>query len=488
MALAQSYIRPAEAFAQMRVIIAGAGEVGRGVATALRQERRSVALIDPDPTAINESQTLDCLLVTGSALSRESLLRAGISDAEILVLATNDDETNLLGCAFAKKVYSEQVGDRGATGLTTIVKIRDPSLLEPSRGAGPLESWSKADHVVCSADEIVEQLAAGLLAPSIDEILPLGDTSWIAVSEVMPGSPLIGTKTGYVGEIFVGIPSIYAIRNEGQRGMLSTGSEIIQEGQLLVFVSRSTDQFHQITRAVGRKDEDFPENAQVAVFGASQFGSKLANHYLSKGSNVVVIEPDLDAANELVGSPVGSSKRLDVIHGDPQDEELLRELGIDSHDIAVAALDDDNLNIAISMRAKDKGVPRTGLILKDRALVEAVHRIGLTRPVSRRLVTVTSILKSIHMNVPGTYQVIPPIPAIISISAEVNGDHSFTGKSVKDCESSIGARIVMVERHDDTGNGLVLKPHTLESIEVGDRIYLFLARDDLKRVEKALEN
>ena len=56
----------------MRVIIAGAGEVGRGVATALRQERRSVALIDPNPTAINESQSLDCLLVTGSALSRDS--------------------------------------------------------------------------------------------------------------------------------------------------------------------------------------------------------------------------------------------------------------------------------------------------------------------------------------------------------------------------------------------------------------------------------
>ena len=53
----------------MRVIIAGAGEVGRGVAAALRQEKRSVALIDPDPTAINESQRLDCLLVTGSALS-----------------------------------------------------------------------------------------------------------------------------------------------------------------------------------------------------------------------------------------------------------------------------------------------------------------------------------------------------------------------------------------------------------------------------------
>ena len=166
----------------MRVIIAGAGEVGRGVATALRQERRSVALIDPNPTAINESQSLDCLLVTGSALSRDSLLRAGISDAEIIVLATDDDETNLLGCAFAKRVFSEQVGDRVASGLTTIAKIKNPAILDYSRGAGPLESWSRADHIVCASDEIVQQLAAGLLAPSIDEILPLGDTSWIAVA------------------------------------------------------------------------------------------------------------------------------------------------------------------------------------------------------------------------------------------------------------------------------------------------------------------
>ena len=304
----------------------------------------------------------------------------------------------------------------------------------------------------------------------------------------MENSPLIGTKASQVGEIFVGIPSIYAIRNPGEKGNIATGDEIIQEGQILAFVSRSTDQFPQITRAVGRKDEDFPDNAQVAIFGASNFGSRLAKHYLAKGSSVIVIEPDLDLANELVGSPVGSSKRLDVIHGDPQDEELLSELGIDSHDIAVAALDDDNLNIAISMRAKDKGVPRTGLLLKDRALVEAVQRIGLTRPVSRRLVTVTSLLKSIHMNVPGTYQVIPPMPSIISISAEVSPNHSFVGKSVKQAEKAIGARIVLVDRQKDSGEVEVLKPYMVETIDVDDRIYMFLSKSDLKKVERALEN
>jgi len=472
----------------MRVIIGGAGEVGRGVANALRQEKRSVALIDPKSSAINESQSIDGLLVTGSVLSRDSLLRAGISDAEIIVMATNNDEINLLACAFAKRVYSEQVGDRNAAGLTAIAVISNPNLMNTDRGAGPLERWSRADHIVCSSDEIVEQLAAGLLAPSIDEILAFGDKSWISAVEVTSKSALIGVKTGEVSNIFVDLPSIYAISTGGEGGRLTDGSEIIKEADILVFVSRSTSQFSQITKAVGRVDPELPEKPQVAIFGATQFGNKLAKHYLKFGSEVVVIEPNLDYANELVGSKVGMNKRLDVIHGDPQDEDLLRELGIDQQDITIAALNDDNLNIAISMRAKDKGVARTGLLLKDRALVEAVQRIGLTRPISRRLVTVTSILKSIHMNIPGTYQSIPTLPEIISMSATLSVENNLVGRTISDAENKIGSRIVMIEKEDENGVLNVLTPNQVDTLEMADKIYLFLEKTDLKRVEKSLEN
>jgi trk system potassium uptake protein TrkA len=472
----------------MRVIIAGAGEVGRGVANALRQEKRSVALIDPDPSAINESQSIDSLLVTGSVLSRDSLLRAGISDAEIIVMATNNDEINLLACAFAKRVYSEQVGDKSSAGLTAIAVIRDPQLMNNDRGAGPLERWSRADHIVCSSDEIVEQLAAGLLAPSIDEILAFGDKSWISAAKVTSNSALIGEKTGEVSNIFVDIPSIYAISTPEDGGKLTDGTEVIKENDILVFVSRSTSQFGQITKGVGRVDPEIPEKPQVAIFGATQFGNKLAKHYLKIGSEVVVIEPNLDHANELVGSKVGMNKRLDVIHGDPQDEDLLRELGIDQQDITIAALNDDNLNIAISMRAKDKGVARTGLLLKDRPLVEAVQRIGLTRPISRRLVTVTSILKSIHMNIPGTYQSIPTLPEIISISATLSSDNNLVGRTISNAENKLGSRIVMIEREDEEGILNVLTPDKIESLEMSDKIYIFLEKADLKRVEKSLEN
>ncbi len=476
----------------MRVIIAGAGQVGRGIASALRGEKRSVAIIDPNPEAIRASQSLDCLLVTGSALSRDSLLRAGISDAEIIVLATNNDELNLLACSFAKKVYSEQVGDRNASGLIAIARIRNTSLVDEIKGAGPLEKWSRADHAVCASEEIVEHLVSGLLAPSLNDIIPLGNNTWISISEVKPNSSLIGSTTSEPSQtkddLSEFIPPIYAIKSKGEKDILSTGSEIIREGDNLVFVTNSTSKFSLITRALGELDSELPEFPTVAIFGATHFGSKIAQHYLSKGSNVVIIEPDLDTANEIVGSEIGINKRLDVIHGDPQDEELLRELAIDEQDIAIATLDDDNLNISISMRAKDKGVPRTGLLLKDRALVEAVKRIGLTRPISSRQVAISAILKSIHKNYPGSYQNIPSLPSIVSLSTKIHDDHVFLNSSISEAEKKIDVRVVMVDRTDTEGNREVRYPISINNIEKGDRIYLLTQKDNLRKVEKALGN
>ena len=183
----------------------------------------------------------------------------------------------------------------------------------------------------------------------------------------------------------------------------------------------------------------------------------------------------------------GINKRLDVIHGDPQDEDLLRELAIEDHDIAIATLGDDNLNISISMRAFDKGVSRTGLILKDRALVEAIQRIGL-RPVSKRRVAIKSILKAIHMHVPGLYEPIPRIPSLVTMTAEISAESSLLGKEVHQVESTIDAQLVMVERPDSDGEMSAIPDSAIGPLQSGDRIYLVLENDDVGNVENSLRS
>ena len=474
----------------MRVIIAGAGEVGRGVAAALRGEKRGVAMIDPDPNAISDSQSLDCLLITGNALSRDSLVRAGINDAEIIVFATNDDNVNILGCAFAKRVFSEQVGDRTASGLITIANVRDSEITHPSRGAGPLENWARTNFVVSPSTDVVEQLISGLVSPTLSDVIPMGDNAWIVESAVSVGSPMIGSTIEDANSNPTkdpDYPRIIAMKAGSRKGRIVSGNEIIQQGDMLVFVTGSTKFFGEIARLVGDKNSEMPDKPTVAIFGATNFGSKLAEHYLNMGSNVVIIEPDLDSANAMVGSRIGVNKRLDVIHGDPQDEDLLRELAVEDYDIAISTLSDDNLNISIAMRTFDKGVSRTGLILKDRALVEAIQRIGL-RPVSKRRVAIKSILKAIHMHVPGLYEPIPRIPSLVSMSAEINSGNGLLGKELPEVEDIIGANLVMLERLDNDGKFNNIIEEKIGTIQEGDRLYLILEIDDVGKAEEILRS
>ena len=70
----------------MRIIIGGAGEVGRGVARALYDEGQDVVLIDSDPAAIKEAQSIDAFVLMGDVSRRDALKEAkDILDVEDII-------------------------------------------------------------------------------------------------------------------------------------------------------------------------------------------------------------------------------------------------------------------------------------------------------------------------------------------------------------------------------------------------------------------
>ena len=67
---------------------------------------------------------------------------------------------------------------------------------------------------------------------------------------------------------------IIAMKGRGSKGRIVSGNEIIQEGDMLVFVIGATKFFGEVARMVGDVDSEMPEKPRVAVFGAASFGSK----------------------------------------------------------------------------------------------------------------------------------------------------------------------------------------------------------------------
>jgi trk system potassium uptake protein len=91
----------------MQIIILGAGQVGSGMARSLSQEENDITVVDIDTERLRELQEkLDIRTVLGHASHPQTLIRAGIEDADLLIALTNSDETNMVACQVAYSLFN----------------------------------------------------------------------------------------------------------------------------------------------------------------------------------------------------------------------------------------------------------------------------------------------------------------------------------------------------------------------------------------------
>ncbi len=90
----------------MRVAIAGAGAVGRSVATELLEHGHEVLLIDKNPAAIKTDSAPDAEWLLADACEVASLDEAELERCNVVVAATGDDKTNLVFALLAKTEYA----------------------------------------------------------------------------------------------------------------------------------------------------------------------------------------------------------------------------------------------------------------------------------------------------------------------------------------------------------------------------------------------
>ena len=104
----------------MRVLIAGAGEVGFRVGRDLVYRGHEVTLVDSNPSSVKRAQTLDAQVFKGNAASAKFLMEeASIKDADLFIGVTGKDVVNLVGCSLAKKM-----------GCSTIARLNNPDIIE----------------------------------------------------------------------------------------------------------------------------------------------------------------------------------------------------------------------------------------------------------------------------------------------------------------------------------------------------------------------
>lgn len=111
--------------AARRVVIVGAGNIGRHVAAELENSnaRVKVKIIEADKqkAVLAADELARTVVLNGDALDEEVLREAGAGQAETIVALTNDDKVNILSCVMAKELGCARsvslINNRGYSGL-----------------------------------------------------------------------------------------------------------------------------------------------------------------------------------------------------------------------------------------------------------------------------------------------------------------------------------------------------------------------------------
>ncbi|WP_084130508.1 TrkA family potassium uptake protein [Demequina sp. NBRC 110055] len=89
----------------MRVLIAGAGSVGRSIARDLLEHGHEVLLMDASPAAMRVAQVAEAEWMLADACEMAALREAGTETMDVVVAATGDDKANLVVSFLAKTEF-----------------------------------------------------------------------------------------------------------------------------------------------------------------------------------------------------------------------------------------------------------------------------------------------------------------------------------------------------------------------------------------------
>lgn len=203
----------------MRVVIAGAGKVGRSIARELQLNHHDIVILDRDPRSI-ASEIPGVEMTEADACEISSLEKVGLHNAQVVVAATGDDKVNLVVSLLSKTEF----------GVPRVV----------ARVNHPKNEWlfdaSWGVDVAVSTPRLLSALVEE--AVSIGDVVRLfalreGSADLVELT-LSADSPVVGDRVGDM--VWPPDTSLAAILR-GSRVINPTADDPLEAGDELVFVA-----------------------------------------------------------------------------------------------------------------------------------------------------------------------------------------------------------------------------------------------------------
>ncbi len=401
----------------MKIIIAGAGEVGFHLAKLLSYEAQDITLIDTDKNSLVYAENhLDIKVIRGDATSIAVLTEANIENSDLMIGVTASEATNITLCMLAKQMGCKK----------TIARISNTEFLEHRE---------TIDFDQLGIDELIspEELAAAeiqqLLSQSaFNETYEFEGGLLTLLGAFLPKSaPFVGKSVKEAATIF---PELHfmpiALRRKGtQYTVVPRGDTVLKEGDQVYFIT-ADEGVEELYKLTGMKKKEIKN---VMVLGGSSVGMKTARDLCHNRFNVKLIEKQKERAFDIADKLPNAL----VINGDGRKAELLEEESLESMDAFVAVTGNSETNIMSCLVAKSKKIKKTIALVENMDYFQLSHSIGIDTLINKKLLAANTIFRYIRKGKVLALTRLNNLNAEI-LEFEVKAGSLVTGQKIKDMD------------------------------------------------------
>lgn len=441
----------------MRIVIAGAGEVGTHLAKLLSREEMEISLLDESPERLGDlSANYDLLTKVGNPTSIHDLRDIGVKDCDLFISVTPLETENMTACLIANSLGAKR----------TLARIDNYEYLLPENKKF-FEDMG-LNHLiypeVLAANEIEESLRTNWMRYH----LHLGQGALeLCVIKVRGTAKIIGLPFSS-GAYNHGKYRIVAIKRD-QDTIIPRGNDTVEFGDLVYCVC-TKENMEFMREELGKSKREINN---VIFFGGGRVTRKAATELTSE-MNIKVIEKDRKLCNIL------SEKVPDalIINADGSEMDILKEEGIQDADAFVAVTDSSEANIFACLAAKRFGVRKTIAEVENLDYIPMAEGLDIGTVLNKKTIAASYIYQMLlDASVRGVHNLTSADAEIVEFEAKE--DSLITRRKIKDMNLPEEANIGGIVR---AGEGILVNGET--QIIAGDLVVVFCKSHVIRQLER----
>lgn len=440
----------------MKIVIAGAGEVGTHLAKLLSNENQDITIIDSDEEKLLKLESYNMLTYVGNPVSFKTLRNAGAENCDLFIAVTPFETDNVLACEIAKTLGAEKV----------VARIDNYDFLREENRSFFTDKG--INDLIYPEYLAAEEMEIALKRAWVRNWFELCNGELIIVGvKIRENAKMVGMPLRDLFKMS-NYAHISAIKRNHET-IIPCGNDYIRANDI-VYIATTNGDMQNIRTLCGKSDINVKN---LMIMGGSRIAVQLAMR-VGDDYKITILDSDINRCEEL-------AERLpncNIIHGDGRNFEILEEEGIEDMDAFIALTENSEANILSCLAAKEYGVKKTIAEVENIQFISVAEALNIGTIINKKLLASSRIFQFLLDSDSTNAKCLALADAEVTELVAKKGS-KITNAKIKDLNLSRDLTIAGMLRD---GKGYLVQGDT--QIQEGDHVVVFCLSGAIHKVEK----